>query len=312
MTRSSKQRSAKSSASEQLLRKPAFWVASTVSLTAIAVAITVASFGELEQFELAATGEVVPVQQIGAGMAYASDWGTSAAAVTVQSPALPLAKMPTIEASADVNPEVDAFAAEHLIDENGDFGFVVTPQQEARYKAINTNASYPDLETRMIEMQARRDGKPFDAETVLAAIAAPAPWAVNDSAVAALELTAEEQHDGREFLSVDRMKIESLVPGDVVELPVAFEGGTMQMEVERVEVGTAGAVTWHGRITDFEEENQVSITQGAAITIGGITTPNGVYMVESRAEAGWIVPTGTLFKNTEEEDGILPPDNTNS
>ncbi len=311
MNRSSKPKRVKAKGTEQLLRKPLFWMASTASLTAIAVAITIASNDMLDQID-SATGAVATAPQAELSNAYSNAWATP---VLVEAPVAVSATaedLPAVDSPVAIASVEDAFAAEHLIDENSDFGFTVTAQQEARYEEINTNASYPDLETRMIEMQARRDGKPFDAEAVLAALATPAPWAVNDSAVEALDLTLEEQHDGREFLSVDRMKIESLVAGDVIELPVAFEGGMMQMEVERVEVGTSGAVTWHGRITDFEEENQVSITQGEAITVGGITTPNGVYMVESRAEAGWIVPTGTLFKNTEEEDGILPPENTNS
>ena len=313
MNRSSKKKSARKGATEQLLSKPAFWMASTLSLTAVAVAVTIASNGMLDQVELTVAEETAVKQQLDVAPADFGEWArpASAAASAPVSTAV-VATVAATPLAAPVASAADAFAQEHLVDENTDFGFTVSVEQEARYKEINANVTYPSLETRMIEMQARRNGDVFDADAVLAALASPTPWTVDDSAVSSLDLTVEEQHDGREFLNVDRMKIESLVPGDVMELPLAFEGGSMQMEVERVEVSASGAVTWHGRIMDFEEENQVTITQGAAITVGGITTPNGVYMVESRAESGWIVPTGTLFKNTEEEDGVFPPEAKNS
>src|SRR5690606_37874664 len=118
--------------------------------------------------------------------------------------------------------------------------------------------------------------------------------------------------DGREFVKVDQMKIETLVPGDTLELPVSFESGSMEMIVDNVEVSETGEVTWFGRIKDYEQENQVSITQGETVTIGGITTPNGEYMIESRADAGWIIPTGTLFNPVDEDDRVYPEEQKNS
>ena len=291
-----------------LLHKPAFWAASIFSIAALAVAITITCSQSSSNGDWPASdARALPGElQDGPATALESNSIKSQAIHTPRTSAAAL-QGPVATGGEGTALEADPFALEHLIDEDGGFGFSVTPEQEARYRDINTNPAYPDLETRMLEMQARRNGKAFSAEAVLAALSTPALWAANDRAVEALALTAEEVHDGREFLSVNRLKIETMVPGDVISLPVAFETGSLQMKVERVRVGTAGAVTWYGKVLEFESENQVSITQGAAITIGGITTPNGVYMMESRAESGWIIPTGTLFKNVEEEDGIYPP-----
>ncbi|MAM87479.1 MAG: hypothetical protein CME36_09260 [unclassified Hahellaceae] len=299
---------ARDHASERILSRPLFWVSTTGSIGAFVVALTIL-------VDAVPTGDhtvALPVVD-------------SAEAVTTM--VAPVAEPDTLQMKAPVQPAPqrlegtvaqttnDAptdFESEHLADESGNYGFTVTPAQESQYQSLNTNSDYPSLETRMLEMQARRGGKVFDPESVLKALAQEHPWQESAEASDQLDLTPEQRFDGREFVKVDQMKIETLVPGDTLELPVSFESGSMEMVVDNVEVSETGEVTWFGRIKDYEQENQVSITQGETVTIGGITTPNGEYMIESRAAAGWIVPTGTLFNPGDEDDRVYPPEQKNS
>ena len=301
---------AQGDASNRMLSKPLFWLSTTGTIGAFVVALTIL-------VDSVPTGDQLATLP-GVESAVAVTATVAPVATQNEVQPLPLAKAALVEQPIDGSlalMSTDAptdFESEHLADESGNYGFTVTPQQETQYQSLNTNSDYPSLETRMLEMQARRGGKVFSPEAVLSALAQEHPWQESAEMGDQLDLTQEERFDGREFVKVDQMKIETLVPGDTLELPVSFESGSMEMVVDNVEVSGTGEVTWFGRIKDYEEENQVSITQGSTVTIGGITTPNGEYMIESRAAAGWIIPTGTLFKPVDEDDRIYPPEQKNS
>ncbi|GAA3978183.1 hypothetical protein [Allohahella marinimesophila] len=301
---------ARGDASDRILSKPLFWVSTTGSIGAFVVALTILvdSVPKGDQVvALPGVESAVAVMATAEPVVTQSEFQPAAAPQTAKT-------TQTIDGAMaqTMNDAPTDFESEHLSDESGNFGFTVTPAQESQYQALNTNSDYPSLETRMLEMQARRSGKVFDPETVLRALAQEHPWQESAEVSDQLDLTPEQLYDGREFVKVDQMKIETLVPGDTLELPVSFESGSMEMVVDNVEVSDTGEVTWFGRIKDYEEENQVAITQGTTVTIGGITTPNGEYMIESRAAAGWIVPTGTLFNPVDEDDRIYPPEQKNS
>jgi hypothetical protein len=301
---------AREHASDRILSRPLFWVSTTGSIGAFVVALTIL-------VDSVPTGQPVVAVPAVNGAEAVNTMQTPMAhqdellvnAPTQATSAATIVQGTLAQTTSDAPTD---FESEHLADESGNYGFTVTPAQESQYQSLNTNSDYPSLETRMLEMQARRGGKVFDPESVLKALAQEHPWQESAEASDQLDLTPEQRFDGREFVKVDQMKIETLVPGDTLEPPVSFESGSMEMVVDNVEVSETGEVTWFGRIKDYEQENQVSITQGETVTIGGITTPNGEYMIESRAAAGWIVPTGTLFNPVDDDDRVYPPEQKNS
>lgn len=158
------------------------------------------------------------------------------------------------------------------------------------------NPDYPTLEYRLTEMKARRDGQEFDADKVRAALMMASPWSEDASVVANLPADAVDQNDGRAFIKFEPMKIESLMPGDELVLPVPQENREFNMVVESVESHGDGVVTWRGHLKDFTEQNQVTISQARGNTQIGIFTPDAHYQVEVFDTKGWVVNSGNLFK----------------
>ncbi len=161
------------------------------------------------------------------------------------------------------------------------------------------NPDYPTFASRFDEIRARRDGLHLDPEALLAAMHQPTAWTVDESQAEGLPLTDEERHDGREFIRFSPLKVETLVPGDVIEIPIWQANANYRMQVDRVEAHGDGNVTWYGHLKEFERDNQVTITRGESLTYGGITTPDALYVLEARGEKGWIADSGTLFKGEE-------------
>ena len=50
--------------------------------------------------------------------------------------------------------------------------------------------------------------------------------------------------------------------GDLLELPLPLEKPLTPLLIESVEVGDHGDITWNGRIAEYSNDNQVTITQG--------------------------------------------------
>lgn len=184
----------------------------------------------------------------------------------------------------------------------------IDPAIAARYDS--NNADYPTLTMRLAEMRARRGGQDFEPGAVVAAVGKDTAWEVDDSIADDLPLTAEDRTDGREFIRFDPLKVESLVAGDQMEVQIAQASASYQMTVDRVQANEDGTVTWHGHLTDFNADNQVTFTRADTLTYGGIHTPQGHFVIEARDDKGWIVSGATLFKG--HQDPIVPPESAMS
>lgn len=177
------------------------------------------------------------------------------------------------------------------------------------YRALNHNPEYPDLSMRIREMRARRPGQAIDPERVVESLRANSSWEVADEPGAGLKLTDEERYDGRVFIDFSPQAIEALVPGDNMNVLLDPSAGEHKMEIDRVEVHGDGTITWHGHLDDFANANKLAITRGESLTVGGFTTPRGHYTLQARGDAGWVVPSSTLFKyDPNQTDAIKPPD----
>lgn len=178
----------------------------------------------------------------------------------------------------------------------------------AAYQDLNDNSDYPSLDHRLQEMRARRDGRDFQAEKVISAMRASDAWETADEPGDKLKLSDEERHDGRDFVRFRAEKLETLVPGDTMTLPLAQKNQEYTMAVNRVEVHDDGNVTWHGRLSEFPDNNQVSITRGESLTVGGFTTPEGHYTLQARGNQGWVASSDTLFKRDQDKTDAVVPD----
>lgn len=183
------------------------------------------------------------------------------------------------------------------------------PDQQARYDKLTNNSDYPTPESRLLEISARRPAQRLTQSQLMEALEMPTAWEQLQDVPEGLNLTSEERYDGREFIQFYPNKIESLVAGDTMEIPIWQLNETYEMKVERVEVHNDGSVSWKGRLINFEKENQVSITKGETLTVAGITTPSGQYVLQAHGDKGWIASSDTLFKyDPDETDMVFPED----
>src|SRR5690606_10072724 len=150
------------------------------------------------------------------------------------------------------------------------------------------NPDYATLGARANEIAARRNGQPVDLKALREALAQDTAWGPLDGVPPGLPLTAEEQMDGREFIRINPMKIESLVPGDSFELDIAQINRSFTAVIDEVQAGNDNNVTWVGHLKDHENESRVVFTRGDSLIVGGMTTPNGHFEMETRGEYGWI------------------------
>ena len=179
---------------------------------------------------------------------------------------------------------------------------------EQRYAEISNNEDYPTLEGRVSAMSERRSGLAFTQNEVLDAMEGD-PWEEVDEVPGALVLTEEDKTDGREFIKFNPLKIESLMPGDTLKMPISQLGEEYQVQIENVITNEGGSLTWEGKLLNDPEGNKVIITQSEKITVAGISTGQGHYALQAHNGVGWIASSQTLFKqNPNESDAIEVPD----
>ncbi|MDF3036692.1 MAG: hypothetical protein K0S28_1966 [Paucimonas sp.] len=166
------------------------------------------------------------------------------------------------------------------------------------------------LSARLDTMSSRRPGRSFDPKEVAEALKSDKAWEVDASVAAKLPLNDEDRKDGRAFVRTDPLKIEALMPGDEMDLPIyeAKASGPLRMVVDRVEDDGKGNLTWYGHLKDFQTENQVSFTRGENLIVGGVTVPDKNYVIQIHDNIGWVANGFTLFKTKAIDDAIIPPD----
>lgn len=183
---------------------------------------------------------------------------------------------------------------------------------------LTKHGKYPSgFETRLDEMKSRRNGRDFDPDAVLAAMQKSTAWQSGNVDVDKLSLSEEELRDGREFINFDRLKLESLVSGDTMDLPIDQIGQTYKTKIENAKSNPDGSVTWQGTLMDGDnplddgsgQAYEVTITSGNRMVSGGIFTPEGHFVIEAVDDQGWIANASTLFKfDPNVPDFIVPPD----
>jgi hypothetical protein len=166
---------------------------------------------------------------------------------------------------------------------------------------------YPRLQERLDVMSERRPGVSFDPAEVDAAMNRQAAWTPKNETPKDLPLTPEELSDGRKFFELDTMKIETLVPGDQVTIAIEENNKTYQMTIDAVENHDYETVSWRGHLDIGDGQSYpVSFTRGKQLTVGGISTPEGEFVLQAHGNTGWVAPSGLLF--SRHVDPLIPPE----
>ena len=119
-----------------------------------------------------------------------------------------------------------------------------------------------------------------------------------------LPLDDMEKNDGRKFLSVNPVKISTLIPGDKLNVPVPDKNEIYELVVENIGKGLNGLVTISGAVSD-DPSSSFNIVRGTRVTSGHINTASNTYSFEFFGNQGWVHESGALF--TEEHPPLIPP-----
>ena len=159
-------------------------------------------------------------------------------------------------------------------------------------------------------MQDRRPHTNFDAATVAAAVARETLWATATSPSKNLPLKPEEFTDGRQFINFDEIKIETLIPGDSLKISIDELKQSYQVIIDRVEQHDYEHISWHGHLDAGDGQSySVNFTRGENLTVAGLDTPEGSYVLQAHGNNGWIASSGLLFKvDPEVSDVVYPVD----
>lgn len=167
--------------------------------------------------------------------------------------------------------------------------------------------NYQYIEDRLNIMRERRPGVSYDPVLVAAAMARQDAWKPSPTVPSDLPLSQEDLNDGREFINFDSLKIETLVPGDTVKLAIEDTDQEYDVIIDKVEQQDETRITWTGHIDGHDgQPYHVSITKGELLSVGGIDTPDGHYVLQAHGDKGWVASSGLLFKN--HADPIVPPE----
>jgi hypothetical protein len=180
-----------------------------------------------------------------------------------------------------------------------------TKKPVAAAKKLNTN--FNAIQERLDIMQERRPNMSYEPSEVAEAITRTDAWSPATEIPKSLPLTPEEFADGREFIHFDSLKIETLVPGDNLKLALSDTGQEYDVNIDDVEVIDPDRTTWRGHIVGTDGNHyEVSFTRGKSLTVGGIDTPDGNYVIQAHGNKGWVASSELLFKN--HMDPIDPKD----
>lgn len=180
-----------------------------------------------------------------------------------------------------------------------------------RYLAVNRNATYATLDDRMAELGKLRPQMQLSAEEVARLMEEPAAWAKGTFSPSDVDTPDERQRPAsdKRYIEFNAKKIETLLQGDKLEIPVEAAKATYVMTVESVQNHGDGDITWSGSLDDDSGTYPVSFTQNqAALTVGGVSTPSGHFLLEVRNGKGWILTSRVMGNGgTGGSDVVKPP-----
>ncbi|MEM9101109.1 MAG: hypothetical protein AAGB12_02195 [Pseudomonadota bacterium] len=180
---------------------------------------------------------------------------------------------------------------------------------EAQASESNTSGDAAmTLSKRITTIAQRRPDLELDASQIESLLNEPDAWGWTDN-TEGLRLSDEELVDGREFIQFESMRVEVLMPGDKIRLPIRQLGQAYEVSINSVVQNQGKSMTWSGVFIEEGNQYDINITQSDRLTYAGINTPQGHYEMKAYNGKGWIVSSGTLFKMpANESDAVIPPE----
>ncbi|MBK8972121.1 MAG: hypothetical protein IPM37_12380 [Hahellaceae bacterium] len=217
-----------------------------------------------------------------------ADPASSVSITTMEKPAKPFPHQNTIAASPTTTKTDNMLSIEEIL------------------RLPDTNPDYATFGDRVSEINARRNGQETDVTALHKAAQQASAWQPADTVSDQFPLSDDERMDGREFIKVDQLKIESLVAGDTLEINIAQTNGMYVARIDRVESQFGNNVSWFGHLEDVAgtegDITNVTFTRGETLMTAGITTPDGHFEIEARGNEGWISKSANLYKH---EDTVI-------
>lgn len=210
--------------------------------------------------------------------------------------------------------EIKAFEALQLsdIEQSPATNSFVDDELEKQYASINQNPNYPTLESRIQDLNfygAFGANQPSP-EEVLALMQQESAWEQKNQPSEALKQTLNEEslNDGRQFVQIEPRRIQLLLPGDSLNVPIPQVDQPLAMTVDRIESSNPEAIAWIGTLKNQTQTSDVHITTSDDLLLATMLTQSGHYTLETTGNEGWVVLTSTLFKiNPEVSDVVMPP-----
>jgi hypothetical protein len=188
----------------------------------------------------------------------------------------------------------------------------VTPKQlddaRKRYSQVVSNNRYPTLDARITALEALYPQQSFKPNELVDLLAEPNAWQPATTSTQELPLTPEQRNDGRKFIELKPERLLVILPGDSLELPIEQLGANLQMKVDSREALPNGGFVLHGRLTNTDDVMRVTLTQTPGLSLAGIDTPKGHYVLQANDGQGWIASSDILFKQDgRKHDMVVPP-----
>ena len=177
-----------------------------------------------------------------------------------------------------------------------------------RYSQVVSNSRYPTLDARITALETLYPQQSFKPNDLVDLLAEPNAWHSAVSSTQELPLTQEQRNDGRKFIEIKPERLLVMLPGDSLELPIEQLGANLQMKVDSREALPNGGFVLHGRLTNTDEVMRVTLTQTPGLSLAGIDTPKGHYVMQANDGQGWIASSDVLFKQDgRKTDMLVPP-----
>lgn len=212
------------------------------------------------------------------------------------------------------NQVVSAQAQPHAAAANAPSGAATSLVSPGAQAASVQDLSPEDLELageRLEVMQLRRPERSYDLDEIAAALKRETVWAPADEVPDNLPLEPDELTDGRQFIQLDSLKVETLEPGDAVKVYIEETGQEYLVTMDSVEKHDYDSISWYGHIDGADGQTySVSFTRGKTLTVGGLDTPDGHYVLQAHGNNGWLASSSLLFKIADPNvsDAIDPRD----
>lgn len=184
------------------------------------------------------------------------------------------------------------------------------PESDSEVLSLqDPNPNFATFKDRYNSILARRNGREYDADALYAAMQEPDAWKASEEAPEGYDLNEAEMNDGRQFVNVSNMKLESLAPGDTLDISIPNSDIDFKATITDVASSPDGSsITFNGTSNIEGSNDRITITKGDDLVVGGIFTETGLYQIEAKNGQGYIVSSATLFRHGQDQEVHVPQD----